>query len=159
MPTNPFRNRLLWSTQGGGLLQPVPGAVPAASLNTSGDSGNLDVNGVDELLIHVILTSFTGGTAPSFAPEWDILDDKIVAGNWAPNVIPLWKPAAVTTATKWLTEVSAKGLGAAPTIAGWTVTLIPAGFGSLGKFAWTVGGTVAPTAVTWEAYVYGKGIA
>lgn len=140
----PWVNRLLWSTQGGGLQN--AGALP--NLNANGNSGPLDVGAYRELWLEVILTSFTGGTTPSFAPEWDALDDAA-----SPNVFPLWKPASVTAATKWL-EALGVGIGAAPTIAGWTVGSVVFPFGSFGQLAWTITG--APTAVAWQAFLYAK---
>ena len=140
----PFVPRLLWSTAGGGLQQ---GAVPP-NLNANGKSPLLDVGAYRELWLEVILASFTGGTTPNFQPEWDALDDATT-----PNSIPLWKPAAATAATNWITSIGA-GMGAAPAISGWTVTSIPFGFGPFGQLAWTITG--APTAVNWQAFLYGK---
>lgn len=145
---------LLWSSEGGGLCN-TPNATASTALAAavkaaSGVSDLIDVQGARELLIEVILTSFTGGASPSFLPEWDFLDDAVSA-----NSAPLWKPgAAVTVATKWLTWLGGQGLGTAPTITGWTATVIPVGFGAQGQLKWTIAG--APTAVAWVAYVYGK---
>lgn len=163
------RDLLLWSTQGGGVFNsPNPAingqgtiaplyAPPASALNAAAGSSELmDVSGFRELFLHIILTSFTGGVTPTFTPEWDILDDNLAGAPavWTPNAIPLWKPAAASAATKWAVWASAMGLGAAPTITGYTAVTIPTGFGNLGKLAWTTAG--APTAVTWSAFIYGK---
>ncbi len=150
----PFVNRLVWSTNGSGLQQSGAnsGAISAAALNASGASQVIDVNGYSELFIEILLASFTGGTTPSIQFEWDHVDDDSPA-----NLIPLWKPAAATAATSYLTVLSANGLGTAPTITGWTATNVPTSFGIAGQLKWTVAG--APTAVSWKAFIYGKGSA
>lgn len=152
----PWSNQfLIWSQQAGqyggaaGSLPLQSGVTPnGAAPNASGVSPILDVSAYRELVAICVLASFTGGTTPSFLPEFDILDDANPV-----DVIPLWKPAAVTAATKWLT-VAAAAAGAAPTITGWTVTSIPIPFGAFGQFQWTIAG--APTAVNWWAFLYGK---
>lgn len=142
----PFPNRVLWSTDGNGLQNPVAKQNP--SLTVSGNSGPLDVAGYKELIVVAVLASFTGGTTPSFQPEWDLLTDFST-----PDVIPLWKPTAATAATNWLALLGVNS-AAAPTIAGWVVASYGDSFGGVGQVAWTVVG--APTAVTGHIYVYGK---
>lgn len=169
-PSTLFRNRLLWSTQGGGIFQAgnnQQSALTAAQLAASGHSPLLDVNGFDELLIEAIVVGFTGGVTPNIQFEYDHIDDDQndsgIAGATAAdgilqtaNAIPLWTPAAISAANKSLTVISPKGLGAAPTITGWTVVHIPTTLGVAGVLRWIVTG--APTAINWRAFVYGKGI-
>lgn len=163
MPNGIYRSDLLlWTTEGGGYYNnsnPAVGGLgnpPAASkFNANGQSEIMDLSSVKELLIFVNLVSFTGGTTPTFQPEWDIVDDHVAGGVWSPttDVIPLWKPTAVSAATKFLTWFGTSQ-GAAPTIAGFTTLVVPVGFGNLGRFAWTITG--APTSVAWSAFIYGK---
>jgi hypothetical protein len=168
MPNPKYRtDRLLWSTEGGGIYNSTDpiigglstqaqGAVPAAKLNATGVSELMDLSDFSELLIFINLTGFTGGASPSFLPEWDLADDH-ASGAWTLagiDLIPLWKPgAAVTTATKWLTWLGV-GQGVAPTIAGYTTAVVPVGFANLGRLAWTIAN--APTTVSWSAFIYGK---
>ena len=115
----------------------------------------------------IVLASFTGGASPSFQPEIDFIDD---AGT--PNVIPLWKPSAVTSATSWwnvlgqglvlpetpLTAAAnnvamATGFTSFAAITGWTLTSIPLPLLPNAQFQWTIANT--PTAVAWTAFIYG----
>lgn len=104
----------------------------------------LDVSPYRAVVAVVSLLTITG---TSFQPEIDILDDAAT-----PNVIPVWKPTAATAATNYYTNIGLEATGTAPTITGWTTTLIPVSPGAQIKFAWT---NVATTVCTWTAYLYG----
>lgn len=162
-PFNP--GILLWSTNGQGrynmagyLAEAVP--TPAQFAAASGQIGPFDVSTYREIFLEVLLASFTGGTSPTFQPEWDALDDDVgqggvlaTGGTGGGNVIPLWKPSAASAATNWLALLGA-GQGAAPTIPLWVVATVPIGFGPFGQLKWTTAG--APTAVAVKAFVYAK---
>ncbi|HEX9412823.1 MAG TPA: hypothetical protein VF916_04915 [Ktedonobacterales bacterium] len=76
---------------------PTTNVPSPAQFAAAGVVGPFDVNTLRELWLEGILTSLTGGTAPTWQPEWDTFDD-----DNPPNVLPLWKPAAASSPTNWL---------------------------------------------------------
>lgn len=148
---------LIWSSVAGVVgSQPNRGAS-APNFNVNGASPVFDVHAYKSLVLEILLGGFTGGTTPSFQPEWDMLDDDTGgAGPGGANVIPLWQPAAATAATKWIEFLGASN-GAAPTITGWVVGAVSVDAGPWGRIAWTVAG--GPTSVNGvKMFLYGKHI-
>lgn len=146
----PYTNRLLWSTEGGGLFNPGGAALsPAQKLAGGALSPLLDVTGYRVLWLEILLASFTGGTTPSFQPEWDAVDDAAVA-----NVIPLIKPSALTAAGNLLWKLGAALAATPPVVAGWTSTNYQDDFGCFGQIKATIAG--APTAIAYQMFLYGK---
>ncbi|MFL5623980.1 MAG: hypothetical protein ACJ788_00100 [Ktedonobacteraceae bacterium] len=110
-------------------------------------AGSLDFSPYRALGVIAVLTSFTAGTTPSLQFEIDFIDD---AGT--PNVVPIWKPTAATTATSYITGIG-QGLGTVPTVTGFTVLSLDFPVLPNGQFQWTVVG--GPTAIVWSAVLYG----
>ncbi len=127
---------------------PTENVPTPAQFASAGQVGPFDVNTLRELYLEVILTSLTGGTAPTWQPEYDQLDDDTPA-----NPLPLWKLTAASAPTNWLALLGVNQ-GAAPSIAAWVVASVPSGFGAFGQLKWTVTG--APTAVAAKVFLYAK---
>lgn len=130
----------------------------------------LDLSAFRSLLLVINLISFTGGTSPSFQPEFDLLDDAA-----SPLSIPVFKPTAATAASIWVVNIGANqpylqttaaastepatgytAVAALPTVSSVQVNYVPVpiDFPPNGQFQWTVSGS--PTAISWTAFLYGK---
>jgi hypothetical protein len=105
----------------------------------------LDFSPYSALMIIVNLLTITG-TSIQF--ELDYVDDAAT-----PNVIPIWKPTALTAPGGYIINVGLAATGTPPAApAGYILTNIPMCPGAQGKFVWT---NIATTVCTWSAVVYG----
>lgn len=145
---------IVWSSEGYSFRGVTIPALTGAQKLATGKSGTtnfnalLDLSAYKTLTMVTVLTSFTGGTTPTFQFELDALDDASTA-----TVIPLYKSAAASVATSYYTALGAEQ-GLAPTITGFTVVSVPVSFTPNGQVQWMVTGS--PTAIAWTSFLYGN---
>lgn len=109
------------------------------TLTASGNTANLGIGAVTDVLLSVMATGVTG-TTPTLDVYFDILD---AAGNWIQVLHPTQITAALTTPA-----IAQAGLHMATTSA-WVLT-------SAGRIRWTVGGTGSPSITGVSICLHGR---
>lgn len=115
---------------------PIVVLTRASAPSAAGNTGALDTSAVAQLAVDIAIASFTGGTAPSVT---FLLERQGTDGAW----YQVWSSGSRNTA------------GAASTSVGPGCTT-PEVLTDAVRLRWTLGGTVAPTAVTFSASLVGR---